>query len=775
MKIKSFLISKKKGIIFGLFVAVLIIALGLIISKTNIFAEVTTQATNCKWLISYGVSHNGAYPEYIGVNQTTGVSNLQKIEALPEFPYNGLGIETSSYYGINAMHKIMLGSSKLGYQAIHDQYKPLIDLASKGIKPNKLKHNFLMVHLEDAGGFYDPTDSAEKAYRDEKWANVADNFANLTKVAKEINDSGFPIDGIFLDNEGPYGAGGFWYCGASYAPECNSSNLAAYQEQSRQRGKQIMAAITPYSYPGLHFMFMHSTDTSCTLDPNNRNNPPGLGTNWVEYANQLLGPFTVGLGESAKNTNVKVVDGGEESYGYLAQDYFTVSKDYRDKGLATTMDGSKLACYFIPPEDRTTEQVWSGLFETAFAMYNQNPTDTPGQTVDTIQQSMKLALQNTDNYVWFYIEGGVTTIGAPNATQIDPAWTHNIKLARDAVANDPSCGTAPSSTPTISSTPTPSPIPTSLPDLAITNVNISPANPVDKNEVLFTVDIKNQGTAATQTGTGIFLGAAFQVDGSWVTWSDDFTGSLAPGETKTLTPNYGSGGKSTWTATAGAHTLTTVVDNMNKISESNESNNTAQNSFTVGQPCSKPAIPDSLIAVQNPTNPSSALDLTWTDSTSDQDGFKLYRSLSPDTGFELLPATLNSSSRNYTDSNLSSATRYYYQLRSYSGTCESDPRSTNALTASGPQATLTVNHSPSTAGTKTVVTITANLAGSSAQSINIYVDNVLKKTCSSTSTCSYSAKFTRGTHTYSSTSVNPNLRDPSTGTKSFTIVWWKFW
>lgn len=472
----SALLKNKRNQVLG--IIFIIVVLGLLALGVKYVFKIKPKAAgaNCKYLISYGVSHNGAYPEYIGVNPSTGVSNLQNIEALPEFPYNGVGIETSAYYGINAMHKIMLGSSKLGYDAIRTQYKPLIDLGSQGIHPTKLKHNFLMVHLEDAGGFYNPSDSADKATRDAQWANVADNFANLARVAKEVNDSGFPIDGIFLDNEGPYGAAdGFWHCGGTFAPACSSTNLAAYQEQVRHRGQQIMTAIVSYSYPNMRFMFMHSTDVSCTLDPNDRRNPAGLGPNWVEYANQLLGPFTIGLAESAKGSSVKVVDGGEESYGYLTQDYFTVSKDYRDKGMSSQMDGTKLACYFIPPEDRTTVQTWSDLFETAFAMYNQDPASTPGQTVDTIQQSMKLALENTDNYVWFYLEGGITTIGVPNATQIDQTWTHNIKLARDAVVNDPSCDAAPTSPTPPTPSPSPSPTPSPTPSAPTPTPSLSPS------------------------------------------------------------------------------------------------------------------------------------------------------------------------------------------------------------------------------------------------------------------------------------------------------------
>lgn len=654
--------SKKYKLVSLIGLIVVLVVVTVVALRFRIFASTT--GGNCKWLISYGVSHNGAVPEYIG--WYNGKSNLQHIESLPEFPYDGVGIETWQYSPTNVMHLVM-EPNKLGYQTIYDEYKPFIDLAAHGLKPTKLKHNFIMVHLEQAGAFYDPNNATDKASSDAKWANVADNFANLTRVAKAINESGFPIDGIFLDNEGPYGASdGLWHCGGTFAPACSSSNLTSYQEQSRQRGKQIMEAIKPYSYPGFHFMFMHSTDTSCTLDPNNRNNPPGLGTNWVEWANQLLGPFTIGLAESAKNSDVRVVDGGEESYGYLTQDYFTVSKDYRNSGMATQMDGSKLACNFIPPEDRTTVQTWSDLFDTAFAMYNRDPSSTPGQTVDTIQQSMKLALQNSDNYVWFYIEGGITTIDSPYGTQIGQDWTHNIKLARDAVPNDPNCGTAPTSSPTstvsLPSSPSLSPSPSNQPDLTITNVNFSPATPHVGDEVSFSVDIKNVGTAATPTGAGIFLGAGFKIDGAWVTWNDTNTASLAPGATITLTPSRQDGGKTTWTATQGSHTLTTIVDNINKIAESNEANNENTKTINVEGPGGViPAAPTNLAAS---AVSSSRIDLTWADTSLNEDGFVIERSTSSSSGFIQI-GSVGANVIGFSNTGLQSNKTYYYRVKAF--------------------------------------------------------------------------------------------------------------
>lgn len=122
-----------------------------------------------------------------------------------------------------------------------------------------------------------------------------------------------------------------------------------------------------------------------------------------------------------------------------------------------------------------------------------------------------------------------------------------------------------------------------LPDLIVTSIGRSPASATVGNTVTFSATVKNQGTAATPTG--IQIGVAFAVDGgNVVNWSDNHTTSLAVGASVTLTANSGPAGVATWTAVAGPHTLEARVDDpidVNRIAESNESNNRLSTSFSV--------------------------------------------------------------------------------------------------------------------------------------------------------------------------------------------------
>src|SRR5215831_1493177 len=120
----------------------------------------------------------------------------------------------------------------------------------------------------------------------------------------------------------------------------------------------------------------------------------------------------------------------------------------------------------------------------------------------------------------------------------------------------------------------------SLPDLIVTNFTWSPTTPTVGQPVLFSATIKNQGTAATPDG--ITTGIGYLVDGATVTWSG-YTSSIPPGSSVTLTANGGPSGNM-WTATAGTHTVQAFVDDVNRMAESNENNNTLSSTLTVGVP-----------------------------------------------------------------------------------------------------------------------------------------------------------------------------------------------
>ncbi len=117
-----------------------------------------------------------------------------------------------------------------------------------------------------------------------------------------------------------------------------------------------------------------------------------------------------------------------------------------------------------------------------------------------------------------------------------------------------------------------------FPDLQVTKVSWTPAQPKVGEEITFSATIKNSGTAASPAG--ITHGVAFFVDDQFVSWADTFNKSLAPGQSITLASNNGPKGKKSFSATPGAHTVRAVVDDVNRINESDENNNTKQITLT---------------------------------------------------------------------------------------------------------------------------------------------------------------------------------------------------
>ncbi|MFT4143164.1 MAG: CARDB domain-containing protein [Mobilitalea sp.] len=141
-------------------------------------------------------------------------------------------------------------------------------------------------------------------------------------------------------------------------------------------------------------------------------------------------------------------------------------------------------------------------------------------------------------------------------------------------------------------------------DLIVTDISWSPANPSAGNSVLFSATIKNQGTGATQAG--VINGVSFSVDGTQVSWSDNNTSSIAAGASVTVTATGGPSGTSSWTATSGTHTVTAWVDDVNRISESNESNNQYSESITISGSSGGGGTPD-LIVTDITSSPASPL------------------------------------------------------------------------------------------------------------------------------------------------------------------------
>ncbi|MEV4347755.1 CARDB domain-containing protein [Actinoplanes sp. NPDC049596] len=113
------------------------------------------------------------------------------------------------------------------------------------------------------------------------------------------------------------------------------------------------------------------------------------------------------------------------------------------------------------------------------------------------------------------------------------------------------------------------------PDLQVTSVTPTPANPAVGAQVSFAVAVNNRGTSsAAATVTRVTVGS---------TTLNVNTGAIAAGATVTVTAG-------TWTATSGGATITAIADATNVVAETNENNNTRTSSVVVGRGAAVPYV-----------------------------------------------------------------------------------------------------------------------------------------------------------------------------------------
>ncbi|MCR4695113.1 MAG: right-handed parallel beta-helix repeat-containing protein [Pseudobutyrivibrio sp.] len=120
-------------------------------------------------------------------------------------------------------------------------------------------------------------------------------------------------------------------------------------------------------------------------------------------------------------------------------------------------------------------------------------------------------------------------------------------------------------------------------DLFITKITTNIDDIKAGDDVIFTAEVVNAGDRDIPAGT--IIGAQYQVDGdtSVYTWSDSYSAGLRAGERVLITANGGTNGNA-WKATAGSHTVTAWVDDVNRLSaEVNENNNRTSKTINVSQ------------------------------------------------------------------------------------------------------------------------------------------------------------------------------------------------
>jgi hypothetical protein len=258
----------------------------------------------------------------------------------------------------------------------------------------RLTNNFAMAYASPAGSVF------------ADWSVPISNFANLARAAREAG-----LAGIVYDNEEYFGAV------ADYPGTCPGHTLAECQTQARLRGHQVMDAMRAV-WPDITVMSMYGPWVS---EPQTYDALAPLMTfNDVSFANELMGPFFVGLAESAAGTAAHMIDGGE-IYTARSTAQFSAITSWQTSGLPARSSA-------IP---RPLAPLWAATVYPGVGVYDQPYIGIP-MDVGVWESTIRNALVGGAQYVWLYTERYDWWGSGWPATRVPQSWIDAVSAARAA-------------------------------------------------------------------------------------------------------------------------------------------------------------------------------------------------------------------------------------------------------------------------------------------------------------------------------------------------------
>ncbi|MBA3710295.1 MAG: hypothetical protein H0W83_15910 [Planctomycetes bacterium] len=292
-------------------------------------------------------------------------------------PFDGVAVYLDDSAGQNVSWRI-LTPTPVSTQTIAGVLAPV-----SGWQGGNLRRNFALMYIAQGTNAWD----------DAGWAAIAQNAANFAQAIKAAG-----MTGIFLDNEN-YNDYGDWRPGSPVA-DAKIHTLVDSQTQMRARGRQVMQAIMG-AFPDVVVLFFHDPYVS---DQTFYERHPRF--NNVAFANELVGPFTVGFVE-AKGASATVVLGGESDFGSKTPGEFDEIYQYQHDGIASDdgvpADATSRAAGangYIPSALRAS---WPTRISGGAAIYEPDNRDASGNPT-TITTTIVNAMARVDQYAWLYME-----------------------------------------------------------------------------------------------------------------------------------------------------------------------------------------------------------------------------------------------------------------------------------------------------------------------------------------------------------------------------------
>jgi hypothetical protein len=296
-----------------------------------------------------------------GPNLSARTQNLlNNLDHIAASPISGIVLD------IPATYSATLAGERLDYNTVFNTWmQPLV-----GTLP-KLSNSYLRINVRDAG---DPFSSS--------WNGVLENWSIVARAAKAAG-----MRGIYFDNEAYQEPLTFQFPGNVANP---GLGLAAYQEQYRQRGADVMNAVQSV-WANAEIVNLHGPYVS------EGTTPQAIRLDQVGAdPTDMRGYFFAGM-LAAKGAAAKVTDGGE-LYQYRTQADFDRSVDWRRFAMPQ-VPGSTV----VPASLRGS---WADKITLSFGLFDQQwrPNGEYPMNPALLEEALFQAFMHADTPVWLYAE-----------------------------------------------------------------------------------------------------------------------------------------------------------------------------------------------------------------------------------------------------------------------------------------------------------------------------------------------------------------------------------
>jgi hypothetical protein len=308
-------------------------------------------------------------------------SLLNNLGVVANSPFDGIVINMPATY------TTMLNTQSIDYSSVYNYWlQPLVTTMPK------LSSSYLNVNLRDSG---DP------------FGNWTTTLANWKVMAQAGLAAG--MRGIYFDNEPYIEPSALTFPGSATNP---GIGLAAYQEQFRQRGADVMNAVQSV-WSNVEIVSLHGPYVSEPTTPNSvRLDQVGASSD------DMRGFFFAGM-LGAKGPSAIVTDGGE-LYQNRTKDDFDTSVAWRRNAMPQIAGGN-----VVPANLR---DAWASDISLSFGLFDQQwrPNGAYPMTPTILEETMFQAMMHSDRPIWLYAEDNDYLVAGGVATE----WIDAINRAK---------------------------------------------------------------------------------------------------------------------------------------------------------------------------------------------------------------------------------------------------------------------------------------------------------------------------------------------------------